>query len=82
MVRVFVKGAEQVLMKLIRIGWNRIFQKRICLLLGQRIGFHAAVRSDWTKAGSLDSGNDSLVNFLCQVTYNNITRVLGLISGP
>jgi len=59
---VFVESLKEILVDLVDVGSDCVFQRRVWPLWGQLIGYHAAVSSDGIESGLLKRGGDVFVN--------------------
>jgi hypothetical protein len=71
-VGVFVESLKKILVELIDVGSDCVFQRRIWPLWGQSIGYHAAVSSDGIESGLLKRSGDVFVGRSCEVTSDHV----------
>ena len=73
---VFVESLKEILVKLVDVGSDCVFQRGIWSLPGQLIGYHAAVRSDGIESGLLKRGGNvfvgRFVGVLCEITSDYV----------
>ena len=69
---VFVESLKETLVELVDVGSDCVFQRTIWPLLGQSIGYHAAVSSDGIESGLLKRGGDVFVGRFCDATSDYV----------
>ena len=69
---VFVESLKEILVNLVDVGSDCVFQRNIWPLWGQLIAYHAAVSSDGIESGLLKRGGDVLVGRSCEVTNDYV----------
>ena len=69
---VFVESLKEILVDLVDVGSDCVFQRRVWPLWGQSIGYHAAVSSDGIESGLLKRGGDVFVGRFCDVTSDYV----------
>jgi hypothetical protein len=73
---VFVESLKEMFVELVNVSSDCVFQRRIWLLWGQSIGYHAAVSSDGIESGLLKRRGDVFVGRFvvrsCEVTSDYV----------
>ena len=67
-VGVFVESLKEILIELVDVGSDCVFQRGIWSLWGQSIGYHAAVSSDRIESRSFECGGDIFVGRPGEIT--------------
>lgn len=76
---VFVESLKEILVELVDVGSDCVFQRRIWPLWGQSIGYHAAVSSDRVEFGLLKRGGDVFVGHSCEVASDYVAKKVHLM---
>ena len=69
---VFVESLKEILVDLVDVGSDCVFQRRVWPLWGQSIDYHATVSSDGIESGLLKRGGDVFVGRFCDVTSDYV----------
>lgn len=78
MIGVFVESLKEILVELVDVGSDCVFQRRVRPLCGQSICYHAAVSTDGIESRSFECGGDVFVRCPSEITSDYVAWKVGV----